>query len=148
MRTKTLTTALLLLASLASATALGVSRAPIALATGTPCDSISSDPNPPIGYPEPYISGSVVDAGSGNAGISGLPVKLYRCNSSTATLVATDTTTSQGGFSFTGLAYPYWYYVQVDTSSLPGLNPVSPTVNPTALIEVGYGASGLTLSFD
>ena len=116
-------------------------------ATGTPCDSISGDPNPPIGVPEPYISGSVLNAGT-NTGISGLPVKLYRCTNSTATLIATQTTGAPGSFSFPDLDYPYWYYVQVDTSNAPGLDPVSPTVNPTVLIEVGDGMSGLVFTFD
>lgn len=147
MRTTPLALTLLLLLGVAGANALGSLDPSPVYATGTPCDNITGDPNPPIGIPEPYISGSVVNA-STSAGISGLPVKLYRCDNSTATLVATQTTGSPGSFSFTDLDYPYWYYVQVDTSNAPGLDPVSPTVNPTSLIEVGNGIAALTFTFD
>lgn len=148
MRISTLSLAsFLLILGAAGASRLGSPGLPRVYATGTPCDSITSDPNPPIGIPEPYISGSVVNA-STSAGISGLPVKLYRCDNSTATLVSTQTTGEEGTFNFTSLAYPYWYYLQVDTSNAPGLDPVSPTTNPTTLIEVGNGLSGLTLTFD
>lgn len=47
-----------------------------ALATG-PCDSVTGDPRPPIGPPEPLISGTILDAV--NAGVSGATVNLYRC---------------------------------------------------------------------
>lgn len=119
-----------------------------AYATTSPCDGVPGNAGPPVREPAPYISGAVVDA-SASTGISGVEVDLYRCNGSSSTYVTTDTTGSGGGFSFTSLSYPYWYYVEVDPSSGPGgLDPVAPTINPSALIEVGDGLSGLTLSFN
>ena len=113
-----------------------------ALASGDPCASASGDPGPPGGEPEPFISGTVIDAGS-QAGLSGLTVKLYRCVSGSGTQVASQTTSSSGAFAFMGLTYPYWYYVLVDTADLPA----SPTLNPTAPIAVGDGQAGLVLAF-
>ena len=113
-----------------------------ALASGDPCASASGDPGPPVGEPEPFISGTVVDA-SNSSGLAGLTVKLYRCVSGSGSQVASQTTSSSGAFAFTGLSYPYWYYVLVDTADLPA----SPTLNPTAPIAVGDGQAGLVLAF-
>lgn len=113
-----------------------------AMASGDPCAAASGDPGPPSGEPEPFISGTVIDAGS-SAGLPGLTVKLYRCVSGSGTQVASQTTGSGGAFAFTGLSYPYWYYVLVDTADLPA----SPTLNPTAPIAVGDGQAGMVLSF-
>ena len=113
-----------------------------ALASGDPCASASGDPGPPSGEPEPFISGTVVDA-SNSSGLAGLTVKLYRCVSGSGTQVASQTTSSSGAFAFTGLSYPYWYYVLVDTADLPA----SPTLNPTAPIAVGDGQAGMVLAF-
>lgn len=113
-----------------------------ALASDDPCAAASGDPGPPSGEPEPFISGTVIDAGS-QAGLSGLTVKLYRCVAGSGTQVASQTTGSGGAFAFTGLSDPYWYYVQVVTTDLPA----SPTLNPTAPIAVGDGEAGMVLSF-
>ncbi len=112
------------------------------LASGDPCSEASGDPGPPSGEPEPFISGTVIDAGS-SAGLPGLTVNLYRCVSGSGTQVASQTTGSGGAFAFTGLSYPYWYYVLVETADLPA----SPTLNPTAPIAVGDGQAGMVLSF-
>ena len=113
-----------------------------AMASGDPCAAASGDPGPPSGEPEPFISGTVIDAAS-SAGLSGLTVKLYRCVAGSGTQVASQTTGSGGAFAFTGLSDPYWYYVEVMTANLPA----SPTLNPTAPIAVGDGQAGMVLSF-
>lgn len=119
-----------------------------AYATTSPCDGIPGNAGPPVQLPQPYISGTVVNA-STSSGISGVDVDLYRCNGTSPVYVSTQATDGGGAFSFTSLSYPYWYYIEIDPSSGPGgLDPVVPTINPSALIEVGDGLAGMTLSFD
>lgn len=117
-----------------------------ALAT-SPCDSILGDPHPPIGSPEPLIGGSILDA-STSTGVSGATVKLYRCQGTSADYVTQTTSNSTGAYSFGSLSQN-WYYVEVAlTGPLAGKSPASGTSNPSSLIDVGPGASGLNLAFE
>jgi len=126
--------------------AAGASRAAVH-ADPTPCDSITGDPNPPIGSPEPDITGHILDSES--VGISGATVRLYVCDGSTPSLVTSTTTTSGGVYGFLDLSGPAWYYVQaVITGPLAGMTPAGGTSNPTGLIEVGKGATGVDLTFE
>lgn len=112
----------------------------------SPCDFILGDPRPPLPQPEPLISGTIVD--SVNAAVSGATVKLYRCEGTSAEYVAQTTTGSMGTYSFGSLS-ENWYFVEVAlTGPLSGKSPVSGTVNPSSLIEVGEGATGLNFAFE
>ncbi len=114
----------------------------------SPCDSITGDPNPPIGSPEPDIIGHILASGT-NVGISGATVRLYVCDGSTPSLVASTTTTSGGLYGFPDLSGPAWYFVQaVITGPLAGKTPSQGTSNPTDLIDVGPGATGVDLTFE
>lgn len=116
-------------------------------ADSTPCDSITGDPNPPIGSPEPDIMGHIL--ASNSVGISGATVRLYVCDGSTPSLVASTTTTSGGVYGFPDLDGPAWYFVQaVITGPLAGKTPSEGTSNPTDLIDVGTGATGVDLTFE
>lgn len=116
-------------------------------ADSTPCDTITGDPNPPIGSPEPDIMGHILAANS--VGISGATVRLYVCDGSTPSLVASTTTTSGGVYGFPDLDGPAWYFVQaVITGPLAGKTPSAGTSNPTDLIDVGAGATGVDLTFE
>lgn len=128
---------------------LGDFRNPSHVAATGPCDNASlDDPNPPVGEPEPLIAGTVIDA-STSTGVWGATVRLYRCNGTTPAQVTSMSTDSYGNFSFPGLTGPKWYYIAVDLSGpLAGMQPASGTANPTSLIDVGAGASGVTLSFE
>lgn len=113
-----------------------------------PCDAITGDPNPPIGSPEPDIVGHILASGT-NVGISGATVRLYRCDGSTPSLVASTTTTTGGVYGFLDLGGPDWYYVQaVITGPLTGKTPAAGSSNPTSLIDVGPGATGVDLTFE
>lgn len=117
-------------------------------ADSTPCDSITGDPNPPIGSPEPDIVGHILASGT-NVGISGATVRLYVCDGSTPSLVASTTTTTGGVYGFLDLSGPAWYYVQaVITGPLTGKSPTGVTNNPTSLIDVGPGATGVDFTFE
>jgi len=117
-------------------------------ADSTPCDSITGDPNPPIGSPEPDIGGHILSSGT-NIGISGATVRLYVCDGSTPSLVASTTTGTGGVYGFLDLSGPAWYFVQaVISGPLAGKSPSVGTSNPTDLIDVGAGATGVDLTFE
>ena len=125
---------------------LGLRSTSVVRATSSPCDAVQGDPNPPSGPELPAIGGTIL---SSSAGVSGATVRLYRCDSLNATLVATQTTGSGGTFSFSSLTGPKWYYIAVDESGpLAGKTPASGTNNPTDAIEVGAGDTGLSLNFE
>ncbi len=112
-----------------------------------PCDSITGDPHPPAPQPEPLISGAILDD-STSTGVSGATVKLYRCQGSVAIYVTQTTSSSSGAYGFGGLTQN-WYYVEAAlTGPLAGKSPASGTSNPSDLIEVGQGVSGLTMAFE
>ena len=114
---------------------------------GGPCDTVTGDPRPPIGEPEPLIAGTIVDLDAG-AGAPGVTVEIYRCVDGSPSLAGSTTTDSSGGFGFTSLGGPSWYYVEVSpTGPLTGLNPASGTSNPTAPIDIGPGDATLYLEF-
>jgi len=118
-----------------------------ALAAG-PCDDVVGSPGPPGGPGEPDISGHIVD-GSTSLGIEGATVRLYRCDGTTPTLVATDTTSASGGYAFLDLDAPEWYVVEaVMTGPLSTRAPADGTVNPTAPIDVGPGQDEVNLEFE
>lgn len=115
-------------------------------ATG-PCDEVMTDPNPPSGEPEPLISGTVVNAATA-AGVPGATVRLFKCTQYGAVQMAMTTTSNTGAFSFANPSGPAWDYVSVDLSGpLAGMQPANGTANPTAIIEVGEGVTGLSLLF-
>ncbi|MEO8082654.1 MAG: SdrD B-like domain-containing protein [Ardenticatenales bacterium] len=81
-------------------------------------------------------------------GIEGATVRLYRCDELAATLVTSTTTNGQGAYGFTSLAGPKWYFVQAMlTGPLANMTTSQGTANPSALIDVGAGATGVVLSF-
>lgn len=115
-------------------------------ATG-PCDGIAGDPGDPIGPGQPDIAGQIVTAGT-NTPIVGVTVRLYVCDGATPAFVASAATSGDGAYAFADLNGPAWYYVQaVLTGPLSGMTPAAGTSNPTTLIDVGAGASGVDLAF-
>lgn len=146
--TKKGTAARFVIVMLFLATLIGGAGHPYRAGATGPCDGAGADPNPPIGEPEPLIGGTVVDAGT-NDGVSGATVRLYRCDSGAATQADSTTTNGLGRFSFSDLTEEKWHYVSVDLSGpLSGMVPASATSNPTDLIGVGEGDSGLLLEFE
>lgn len=131
----------------AALVALAFVAVPSAPAAATsPCDSVTGTPRPPIGSPEPLISGTILD--DVNAGVSGATVNLYRCQGTSAVYVTQTTSTSTGAYSF-GSLIQNWYYVEVAlTGPLAGKSPSSGTSNPSSLIEVGEGILGLSFAFE
>jgi hypothetical protein len=80
--------------------------------------------------------------------VSGATVNLYRCQGSTPLYVTQVTTDVNGTYLFGSLSQN-WYYVVVSlTGPLSGKVPSSGTNNPTNLIEVGGGATGVDLAFE
>lgn len=113
----------------------------------SPCDSVAGNPRPPSGPPEPLISGTILYDGT-NTGVSGATVNLYRCQGTSSVYVAQTTSASTGAYVFGSLSQN-WYYVEaLLTGPLSGMTPASGTSNPTNLIEVWQGVSGLNLSFE
>lgn len=136
-----------LAAAAIAATVVFAGPVPLIRATGTPCDSMPYAPSPPAAPGSPYIVGSIV-SGASSDGIEGATVRLYRCDDLTVTLVTSTTTNGQGAYGFTGLAGPKWYFVQAMlTGPLKNMTPSQGTANPSALIDVGVGATGVVLSF-
>jgi len=146
----------LVVAAAAAATAVApawpaialLSSPPAPVHAASPCDGITGDPNPPIGPGQPDIAGHIVDAGS-SAAIAGATVRLYVCDGSTPVLEASSLTLTDGSYAFLDLDGPAWYFVQaVLTGPLAGMTPATGTTNPTNVIDVGAGASGLDLAFE
>ncbi len=124
---------------------IGMPAAP-AHAAG-PCDAITGNPREPIGPGQPDVIGHIT-AASTNSPISGATVRLYVCTGSTPELVAATTTDMDGVYVFADLSGPAWYYVQaVLIGPLSGMSSAVGTSNPTALIDVGQGASAVDLAF-
>lgn len=139
---------LLVAAMLVSAIAWMSNPATPIVSASDPCATIAGDPHPPIGDPEPFISGEVTDVDT-TTPVSGATVRLYRCDSGSSTLVSTTTTSSQGEYSFTSLSGPKWYYVEVlMTGPLSGMQPASGTNNPSLPVDVGPGDSELDFDFE
>ena len=109
-----------------------------------PCAAASGDPAPPIGEPE--IAGQI---NLDSSAVENATVTLYRCDGSTAVSVATDSTDASGSYLFTGLTGSKWYYVEVSLAGpLAGKSPAAGTSNPSDLIEVGAGATGVDFDFE
>lgn len=76
-------------------------------------------------------------------------MKLFRCDATGPTLVATDTTDSTGTFDFGALTGPDWYYVDVvESGPLGGMVPANGTNNPSAPVEVGAGDAAMLFEFE
>lgn len=113
-----------------------------------PCAQASGSPGAPGDDPGPMVAGTVTTATTG-APVVGATVRLFRCESGTPTAWGTDTTDANGGFEFSSLSGPDWYYAAVDlTGPLAGMHAASGTANPTSLIPVGDGQQDLQLSFE
>lgn len=113
-----------------------------------PCATIPYGPGDPIGPGMPDIAGHVIGTGS-NEPIAGATVRLYVCIDGAPMLVASTSTDGSGAYAFDDLDGPAWYYVlAVLTGPLDGRWPAAGSSNPSAVIEVGPGASAVDLVFD
>ena len=112
-----------------------------------PCSSVSGNPPPAPGEPEPTIGGIITTDGTND--VSGATITLYRCDGTTAVSVGTDTTDSNGEYLFDGLTDERWHYVEASlTGPLSGKSPSAGTDNPSLLVSVGEGDPNVDLDFE
>lgn len=137
----------LLLAVLVSAAAGGPQSIHV-LASGDPCENVTGDPGPPVGPPEPEVSGTVIDSGLSSL-IEDATITLYACLGTTAVEVDTQATDSSGQYVFTDVVTERWYYIEVEMSGpLSGLTPSAGTSNPSALVAIGDDPTVVNFSFE
>jgi len=119
-----------------------------AMASGTPCDNVTGDPNPPVGPPEIDASGAVIDSGTSSP-IEDATIKLYACVGTTAVQVDSQLTDSSGEYVFTDLETERWYYIEAEmTGPLSGMTPSSGTSNPSALVAVSDEPTIVNFAFE
>lgn len=120
---------------------------PLPIHASSPCDTTGGPPRGPGSDPVPTIAGSVTAHGTSD--VEDATVKLFRCDLSGPTHVATELTDASGEFEFGSLTGPSWYYIEVQMSGpLNGHTASTGTSNPTAAYDVGPGQTGLALDFE
>ena len=113
-----------------------------------PCLPVSSAPRPPIGDPEVTVAGRVIDAATGG-GIAEVAMDLFRCGTSSATLVAQVASDSGGYYAFEGVTAGHYYYVEAEPNGpLEQMVVASGSQNPSDAIGLGDSATGVNFAFE